>query len=166
MEFQRLKDKLGTRSLPSSEVEFRGIEGRLIGEEGRGVPAIIRMVNHTRLDCLLGSTTGLRRGTLEAIHHARHRSAFGALLVDQPAMRNVLADLAIESEAATVAAMRVARSYDEPEDGGVPPLRHRGDEVLGLPSGRRPTPPRRSSAWAATASSRSRGCRCCTATRR
>ena len=95
MEFQRLKDKLGTRSLPSSEVEFRGITGRLIGEEGRGVPAIIRMVNHTRLDCLLGATTGLRRGTLEAIHHARHRSAFGALLVDQPAMRNVLADLAI-----------------------------------------------------------------------
>jgi len=117
MEFQRLKDKLGTRSLPSSEVEFRGIEGRLIGEEGRGVPAIIRMVNHTRLDCLLGSTTGLRRGTVEAIHHARHRRAFGAALVDQPAMRNVLADLAIESEAATVVAMRVARSYDEPGEG-------------------------------------------------
>jgi putative acyl-CoA dehydrogenase len=113
MEFQRLKDKLGTRSLPSSEVEFRGIQGRLVGEEGRGVPAIIRMVNHTRLDCLLGGSTGMRRGTVEAIHHARHRSAFGALLVDQPAMRNVLADLAIESEAATVAAMRVARSYDE-----------------------------------------------------
>jgi putative acyl-CoA dehydrogenase len=113
MEFQRLKDKLGTRSLPSSEVEFHGIHGRLIGEEGRGVPAIIRMVNHTRLDCLLGATTGLRRGTLEAIHHARHRSAFGALLVDQPAMQNVLADLAIESEAATASAMRVARSYDE-----------------------------------------------------
>jgi putative acyl-CoA dehydrogenase len=113
MEFQRLKDKLGTRSLPSSEVEFRGIPGRLIGEEGRGVPAIIKMVNHTRLDCLLGATTGLRRGTLEAIHHARHRSAFGKLLVDQPAMRNVLADLAVESEAATVSAMRVARSYDE-----------------------------------------------------
>jgi putative acyl-CoA dehydrogenase len=116
MEFQRLKDKLGTRSLPSSEVEFHGAIGRLIGDEGRGVPAIIKMVNHTRLDCLLGATTGLRRGTLEAIHHARHRSAFGALLADQPAMRNVLADLAIESEAATVAAMRVARSYDEPED--------------------------------------------------
>ena len=113
MEFQRLKDKLGTRSLPSSEVEFRGAIGRLIGEEGRGVPAIIRQVNHTRLDCLLGATTGLRRGTLEAIHHARHRSAFGALLADQPAMRNVLADLAIESEAATTAAMRVARAYDE-----------------------------------------------------
>ncbi|MFZ0091252.1 MAG: acyl-CoA dehydrogenase family protein [Solirubrobacteraceae bacterium] len=114
MEFQRLKDKLGTRSLPSSEVEFRGAPGRLIGEEGRGIPAIIRMVNHTRLDCLLGSTAGLRRGTLEAIHHARHRSAFGEPLIDQPAMRNVLADLAIESEAATVTAMRVARSYDEP----------------------------------------------------
>ena len=113
MEFQRLKDKLGTRSLPSSEVEFRGIAGRLVGEEGRGVPAIIRMVNHTRLDCLLGATTGLRRGTVEAIHHARHRRAFGALLVDQPAMQNVLADLALESEAATAAAMRVARSYDD-----------------------------------------------------
>jgi putative acyl-CoA dehydrogenase len=116
MEFQRLKDKLGTRSLPSSEVEFHGARARLIGEEGRGVPAIIRMVNHTRLDCLLGATTGLRRGTLEAIHHARHRSAFGKLLAEQPAMRNVLADLAVESEAATVAAMRVARSYDEPSE--------------------------------------------------
>jgi putative acyl-CoA dehydrogenase len=115
MEFQRLKDKLGTRSLPSSEVEFRGIHGRLIGEEGRGVPAIIRMVNHTRLDCMLGATSGYRRGTIEAIHHARHRSAFGALLVDQPAMQNVLADLALDSEAATVTTMRVARSYDEQE---------------------------------------------------
>jgi putative acyl-CoA dehydrogenase len=117
MEFQRLKDKLGTRSLPSSEVEFRGARARLVGEEGRGVPAIIRMVNHTRLDCLLGSTTSIRRGTLEAIHHARHRRAFGARLVDQPAMRNVLADLALESEAATAAALRVARAYDEPGDG-------------------------------------------------
>ncbi|HLY47619.1 MAG TPA: acyl-CoA dehydrogenase family protein [Solirubrobacteraceae bacterium] len=113
MEFQRLKDKLGTRSLPSSEVEFRGAKARLVGEEGRGVPAIIRMVNHTRLDCLLGATTGLRRGVVEAIHHARHRSAFGKLLSEQPAMRNVLADLAVESEAATVAALRVARAYDE-----------------------------------------------------
>jgi putative acyl-CoA dehydrogenase len=117
MEFQRLKDKLGTRSLPSSEVEFHGVLGRLVGDEGRGVPAIIRMVNHTRLDCLLGGATGMRRGTVEAIHHARHRAAFGALLVDQPAMRNVLADLAIESEAATVAALRVARAYDSPDDG-------------------------------------------------
>src|SRR5579862_4817855 len=85
----------------------------LVGEEGRGVPAIIRMVNHTRLDCLLGASTGLRRGVVEAIHHARHRSAFGKLLSEQPAMRNVLADLAVESEAATVAALRVARAYDE-----------------------------------------------------
>jgi putative acyl-CoA dehydrogenase len=115
MEFQRLKDKLGTRSLPSSEVELRGIRGRLVGEEGRGVPAIIRMVNHTRLDCLLGSATAMRHGLVEAVHHTRHRSAFGALLADQPAMRNVLADLAIESEAATVAALRVARSFDADE---------------------------------------------------
>jgi putative acyl-CoA dehydrogenase len=116
MEFQRLKDKLGTRSLPSSEVEFRGAEARLVGQEGRGVPAIITMVNHTRLDCLLGSATAMRRGTVEAIHHARHRKSFGARLVDQPAMSNVLADLAIDSEAATAAAMRVARSYDSPEE--------------------------------------------------
>jgi putative acyl-CoA dehydrogenase len=113
MEFQRLKDKLGTRSLPSSEVEFHGIRGQLVGEEGRGVPAIIRMVNHTRLDCMLGATAGYRRGTVEAIHHARERSAFGAKLVDQPAMRNVLADLAIESEAATATSLRIARAYDE-----------------------------------------------------
>ncbi|HZV72451.1 MAG TPA: acyl-CoA dehydrogenase family protein [Conexibacter sp.] len=126
MEFQRLKDKLGTRSLPSSEVELRGIRGRLVGEEGRGVPAIIRMVNHTRLDCLLGSATAMRRGLVEAVHHTRHRSAFGALLADQPAMRNVLADLAIESEAATVAALRVARSFDADE----PALRRFATAVL------------------------------------
>jgi putative acyl-CoA dehydrogenase len=113
MEFQRLKDKLGTRSLPSSEVEFHGAAARLVGEEGRGVPAIIRMVNHTRLDCMLGATAGYRFGTTQAIHHARHRRAFGALLVDQPAMTNVLADLALDSEAATVSALRVARAYDE-----------------------------------------------------
>src|SRR3954451_4038499 len=113
MEFQRLKDKLGTRSLPSSEVEFRGAPARLIGEEGRGVPTIIEMVNHTRLDCLLGSATGMRRGFVEAAWHARHRSAFGALLVDQPAMQNVLADLALEAEAAPAAALRAARAYDE-----------------------------------------------------
>jgi putative acyl-CoA dehydrogenase len=116
MEFQRLKDKLGTRSLPSSEVEFRGAVARMIGDEGRGVPAIIEMVNHTRLDCLLGSATGMRRGFVEAAWHARHRSAFGKLLVDQPAMQNVLADLALESEAATVAALRAARAYDEQDN--------------------------------------------------
>ena len=110
---QRLKDKLGTRSLPSSEVEFHGVRGRLVGEEGRGVPTIIRMVNHTRLDCLIGSASSMRWGIAQAVHHARHRSAFGKLLADQPAMQNVLADLAIESEAATATAMRMARAYDE-----------------------------------------------------
>jgi putative acyl-CoA dehydrogenase len=110
---QRLKEKLGTRSLPSSEVEFHGVRGRLVGEEGRGVPTIIRMVNHTRLDCLIGSAGGMRWGVAQAVHHARHRSAFGKLLAEQPLMRNVLADLAIESEAATATAMRIARAYDE-----------------------------------------------------
>jgi putative acyl-CoA dehydrogenase len=113
MEFQRLKDKLGTRSLPSSEVEFRGAPARLLGEEGRGVATIIEMVTHTRLDCVIGSASGMRRGVAEAVWHARHRSAFGARLADQPAMVNVLADLALESEAATATALRLARAYDE-----------------------------------------------------
>jgi putative acyl-CoA dehydrogenase len=113
MEFQRLKDKLGTRSLPSSEVEFRAARARLLGEEGRGVATIIEMVTHTRLDCVIGSAASMRRGVAEAIWHARRRSAFGALLVEQPAMINVLADLALESEAATATALRLARAYDE-----------------------------------------------------
>jgi putative acyl-CoA dehydrogenase len=113
MEFQRLKDKLGTRSLPSSEVEFRGAAARLLGEEGRGVATIIEMVTHTRLDCVVGSASSMRRGVAEAVWHARHRSAFGARLVEQPAMINVLADLALESEAATATAFRLARAYDE-----------------------------------------------------
>src|SRR5919204_2291004 len=113
---QRLKDKLGTRSLPSSEVEFHGVRGQLVGEEGRGVQTIIRMVNHTRLDCLIGSSAGMRWGVAQALHHARHRAAFGKLLVEQPLMTGVLAELAIEAEAATASALRVARAYDE-EDG-------------------------------------------------
>jgi putative acyl-CoA dehydrogenase len=113
---QRLKDKLGNRSNASSEVEFQGAWARLLGEEGRGVPTIIEMVNHTRLDCVLGSTTGMRQGVAQATHHAAHRSAFGKLLIDQPLMRNVLADLCIESEAATVTAMRLARAYDQAEE--------------------------------------------------
>jgi len=112
-QIQRLKDKLGTRSLPSSEVEFRGVPGRLVGDEGRGIQTIIRMVNHTRLDCLLGSTAAIRWGTAHAVHHARHRSAFGKLLAEQPAMLNVLADLQLESEAATANALRIARAYDD-----------------------------------------------------
>jgi len=118
-EIQRLKDKLGTRSLASSEVEFRGARGRLLGPEGRGVATIIEMVAHTRLDCILGTAAGMRRAVAEAVNHARHRSAFGALLVDQPLMRNVLADLALESEAATATALRVARAYDEGEEASV-----------------------------------------------
>ena len=110
---QRLKDKLGNRSNASSEVEFRGAWARLIGEEGRGVPTIIEMVNHTRLDCCLGAAAGMRSGVANAIHHSSQRSAFGKLLIDQPLMRNVLADLAVESEAATISALRLARSYDE-----------------------------------------------------
>jgi putative acyl-CoA dehydrogenase len=110
---QRLKDKLGNRSNASSEVEFRGAWARLVGEEGRGVSTIIEMVNHTRLDCSLGAAGEMRYGTAHAIHHTSQRSAFGKLLIDQPLMRNVLADLAIESEAATISAMRLARSYDE-----------------------------------------------------
>jgi len=110
---QRLKDKLGNRSNASSEVEFRGAWARLVGEEGRGVRTIIEMVNHTRLDCVIGSTGGMRAGVAHAIHHATHRAAFGKDLVDQPLMQNVLADLAVESEAATVSALRLARSYDE-----------------------------------------------------
>jgi len=110
---QRLKDKLGNRSNASAEVELRETLGWLVGEEGRGVATIIEMVNHTRLDCCLGAAAGMRLGVANAIHHARHRSAFGRRLADQPLMRNVLADLAIESELATIAAIRLARSYDE-----------------------------------------------------
>ena len=113
MHLQRLKDKLGNRSNASSEIELHGAWARMVGEEGRGVPTIIEMVNHTRLDCTLGAAAGMRFGTAQAIHHCQGRAAFGKLLVDQPLMRNVLADLAVESEAATVAAMRLARAYDE-----------------------------------------------------
>ncbi len=115
-EIQRLKDKLGTRSLASSEIEFRGAAARRRGEEGRGVATIIEMVTHTRLDCVIGSAAGMRRGVAEAVNHARHRSAFGARLVDQPLMVNVLADLALESEAATATALRLARAYDEQQN--------------------------------------------------
>lgn len=110
---QRLKDKLGNRSNASSEIEFDAASAWLVGEEGAGVRTIIEMVNHTRLDCVMGGATGMRAGVAQAIHHASHRSVFGRELVEQPLMRNVLADLAVESEAATVSAMRLARAYDE-----------------------------------------------------
>jgi putative acyl-CoA dehydrogenase len=108
----RLKDKLGTRALASAEVEFDGAMAWLVGEEGRGVPTILEMVNHTRLDCVLGSAAVMRRAVAEATHHAAHRRAFGKLLIDQPLMQNVLADLCLESEAATLLALRLAHSYD------------------------------------------------------
>jgi putative acyl-CoA dehydrogenase len=110
---QRLKDKLGNRSNASSEIEFHGALARMVGEPGRGVPTIIEMVGHTRLDCVIGSAAGMRVGVVNATHHAAHRSAFGKLLIDQPLMRNVLADLCLESEATTALAMRLARAYDE-----------------------------------------------------
>jgi putative acyl-CoA dehydrogenase len=110
---QRLKDKLGNRSNASSEIEFDNASAWLVGEEGAGVRTIIEMVNHTRLDCVMGGATGMRAGVAQAIHHASHRSVFGRTLVDQPLMQNVLADLCVESEAATVSAMRLARAYDE-----------------------------------------------------
>jgi putative acyl-CoA dehydrogenase len=112
---QRLKAKLGNRSNASGEVEFAGAWARRIGEEGRGVAVIIDMVQHTRLDCVIGSSALMRQALTQAIHHARHRKAFGSLLIDQPLMRNVLADLAIESEAATVVMMRLARAFDSRE---------------------------------------------------
>ncbi len=110
---QRLKDKLGNRSNASSEIEYHDTWARMVGEEGRGIPTILEMVAHTRLDCTIGSAALMRQAVAQAIHHATHRSAFGKLLKDQPLMRNVLADLALESEAATMLMMRVARAYDE-----------------------------------------------------
>ena len=167
---QRLKDKLGNRSNASSEVEFDGAWARMVGEEGRGVPTIIEMVNHTRLDCVLGSAAGMRHGVAQATHHAAHRSAFGKLLIDQPLMQNVLADLCIESEAATVTAMRLARAYDERRRrrarDALHAARDGGLQVLDLQARRRSTRSRRSSASAATATSRSRACRASTARRR
>ena len=110
---QRLKDKLGNRSNASSEVEFDGTVGELVGEEGRGVKTIIEMVARTRLDCVYGTAAGMRQAVAEAAWHVRHREAFGRLLLEQPAMTAVLADLSLESEAATATALRLARAHDE-----------------------------------------------------
>ena len=112
---QRLKDKLGNRSNASSEIELDGTWARRLGDEGRGVATIIEMVSATRLDCVLGSTALMRQAVAQATHHARHRSAFGGPLADKPLMRNVLADLAVESEAATLLAMRLAHAVDTGE---------------------------------------------------
>ena len=110
---QRLKDKLGNKSNASSEIEFDGTIGQLVGEPGRGVRTIIEMVARTRLDCVYGTAAGMRQSVAEALWHVRHRSAFGARLVDQPAMAAVVADLSLESEAATATALRLARAHDD-----------------------------------------------------
>ncbi len=123
MRLQRLKDKLGNHANASSEIEYDGATAWLVGDEGRGVSVIIEMVNLTRLDCALGSATSMRMGLARATYHAQHRKAFGAYLIDQPLMRNVLADLAVEAEAATMVAMRMAGATDKAV---------RGDEREGL----------------------------------
>ena len=110
---QRLKDKLGNRSNASGEIELDGAWAQMVGEPGRGVATVVEMINHTRLDCTLGSASGMRLGAAIATHHCAGRSAFGKSLIEQPLMRNVLADLCVESEAATATAMRLARAYDE-----------------------------------------------------
>ena len=110
---QRLKDKLGNRSNASSEVEFHGAEGWLLGGLGRGVASIMEMGHHTRLDCVLGTSGIMRAALCHALHHARQRRVFGRTLAEQPLMQNVLADLALESEAATSFAMRLAACYDQ-----------------------------------------------------
>jgi putative acyl-CoA dehydrogenase len=116
LRIQRLKDKLGNKANASSEVEFQDATAWLVGEEGRGVPKILEMGTLTRLDCALG-TSGLMRQALSlALNHTRQRMAFGKRLVEQALMRNVLADLALESEAATALALRLARAYDRPGD--------------------------------------------------
>jgi putative acyl-CoA dehydrogenase len=112
----RLKDKLGNRSNASSEVEFHGAYAQLVGEEGRGIPTIIEMGNYTRLDCCIGSSALMRQAVAQAVHHARYRTAFQRKLIDQPLMTNVLADLAVESEAATALTMRLARAYDDNDE--------------------------------------------------
>ena len=117
---QRLKDKVGNRSNSSSEVEFEDAWGILMGEEGRGIPTIIEMATYTRLNCVLGSAAILRSATVQALAYARRRSVFGKQLAEQPLMRTVLADLALESEAALQIAMRLARAYERGGDEGDP----------------------------------------------
>jgi len=113
---QRLKDKLGNRSNASSEVEFQDAYGVMVGEDGRGIPTIIEMANHTRLDCVIGSAGLMRNALVQALHHARHRQAFGLPLAQQPLMQNVLADLALESEAATRLMLRLAQAAETIDD--------------------------------------------------
>ncbi|MFC0445978.1 isovaleryl-CoA dehydrogenase [Pseudidiomarina halophila] len=116
LQILRLKDKMGNVANASSEAELRGAMAWMVGEEGRGVRTIIEMVAMTRYDCMIGSAAGMRQATVQALHHCQHRAAFGARLIDQPLMQNVLADLAIESEAAMTLTMRMARAMDSQQD--------------------------------------------------
>ncbi|MDN6180720.1 MAG: acyl-CoA dehydrogenase family protein [Halomonas subglaciescola] len=116
VQIQRLKDKLGNRANASSEVELRGAEGWLIGAAGRGVPAIIEMVAMTRFDCMLGSSAAQHQAVIQAVHHARQRQVFGKTLIEQPLMRNVLADLQLEAEGSLALTMRMARALDNADD--------------------------------------------------
>ncbi len=116
LHLQRLKDKLGNRSNASAEVEFHGAWARAIGEGGRGVAAIIEMVTHTRLDCAVASAGLMRSALANAVHHAEHRTVFQKKLIDQPVMQQVLADMALDVEAATALAFRLARSFDRADD--------------------------------------------------
>ena len=160
----RLKDKLGNRSNASSELEFDGTVALRLGDEGRGVRTIIEMVAATRLDCVLGSTSLMRRAVSEASWHVAHRAAFGGLLADKPLMQNVVADLAVESEAATALAVRLAAAVDgldHLDDRSVPTRRRCAGSrspwpSSGCASAPRRWSPRRWSASAATATSRSR----------
>ena len=120
---QRLKDKLGNRSNASSEIELDDAWAILVGEEGKGVRVIIEMVNHTRLDCVIGSASLMRQAVAQATHHTAHRSAFGKLLSEQPLMVNVLADIAVESEATTILMMRLAGAFDRASDSAESHLR-------------------------------------------
>src|SRR4030081_479244 len=113
---ERLKDKLGNRSNASSEIDLQDAWAVMVGEEGRGVRTIIEMVNHTRLDCVIGSPSLMRQAVAQATHHTAHRSAFGKLLSEQPLMINVLADIAVESEATTILMMRLAGAFDRASD--------------------------------------------------
>ena len=157
--FQRLKDKLGNRSNASSEVEFVGAIGELVGEPGAGVKTIMDMVTLTRLDCAVASSALMRAGLAEAVHHTRHRQVFGQPLIEQPLMQRVLADMALDVAAATALSFRLARSFDEAASTAAR-RRLPGDDAgrsnTGSARSRRRCSTRRWSASAATAMSRKR----------
>lgn len=164
---QRLKDKLGNRSNASSEPEFDDTVAWLVGDEGKGVRTIIDMVTMTRLDCVLGSAGHIRESLAQAVHHTRHRSVFGAKLVDQPLMRNVLADLGLESEAATTLGLRLAGAADRAQRGDAGSGRscgwRRPSPSTGCASGSRPSSRKPWNALAATVMTRRQECRASTA---